>query len=168
MNRTVFNQPTSSESGKIIVFQRPLFNQRFNIPLLGLTLPSRAFFQCPAARAADKQSETAYDGNSFATHARFPRHRHQPPHKRRSRQAAMARFTPILYPQDLPSRAAYPIWVCGTRCSPASSTGSLHLPRSPRRKAISQTECARGTSICRSRNRWKDFLRYARFQPRTV
>lgn len=32
MNRTVFNQPTSSESGKIIVFQRPLFNQRFNIP----------------------------------------------------------------------------------------------------------------------------------------
>ena len=51
---------------------------------------------------------------------------------------------------------------------PASSTGSLHLPRSPRRKAISQTECARGTSICRSRNRWKDFLRYARFQPRTV
>ena len=33
MNRTVFNQPTSSESGKIIVFQRPLFNQRFYIPL---------------------------------------------------------------------------------------------------------------------------------------
>ena len=33
MNRTVFNQPTSSESGKIIVFQRPLFNQRFNIPV---------------------------------------------------------------------------------------------------------------------------------------
>ena len=31
------------------------------IDLLGLTLPSRAFFQCPAARAADKQSETAYD-----------------------------------------------------------------------------------------------------------
>lgn len=29
----------------------------------------------------------------------------------------MARFTPILYPQDLPPCAAYPIWVCGTRCS---------------------------------------------------
>lgn len=24
----------------------------------------------------------------------------------------MARFTPILYPQDLPPCAAYPIWVC--------------------------------------------------------
>ena len=43
MNRTVFNQPTSSESGKIIVFQRPLFNQRFNIPRVSSCLFPLAF-----------------------------------------------------------------------------------------------------------------------------
>ena len=49
MNRTVFSQPTSSESGKIIVSQRPLFNQRFNIPVF---FSHRTFNQRLAAMLA--------------------------------------------------------------------------------------------------------------------
>ena len=42
----------------------------------------------------------------------------------------MARFTLFYTPR--PAVARHTQWVaCGTRCSPASSTGSLHLPRSP-------------------------------------